>query len=573
MAPVERRERTRRARWARGRLLLALVCALPLVAAHAGDLVETRIAAIVAARIAERGPVAPELRDPGWLAQVYAPSSPGPVWFTAAGARPSVAVALSELRAAADRGLRPDDYDIDSVQRLVETSTRPGAPADAVAQADVALTTAVLHLLSDARYGRVRPQEVEPHFRAPAKHATFAAGLRDAVAADRLASAIDAAEPTLQVYARLKALLAWYRTLATQPSAPVPEVVRPRTRVVEGDAWSGVDALRERLVLLGDLAAEAPVDGRYAGEIVAAVRRFQSRHGLEPDGVVGRQTIEALNVPVAARATQIELALERLRWLPELPPGPAIVVNIPSFQLWALADASDTRGAALAMPVVVGRALRNETPVFIGAMRAVEFSPYWNVPPAILESEVLPRLARDPGYLQREDMELVPARGHGVAITAIDAAGLAALRDGTMRVRQRPGPKNALGGVKFVLPNTMDVYLHGTPEGQLFERTRRDFSHGCIRVRDPEALAAFVLRELPEWTSGAIAAAMTSGQDRWVRLPAPIPVIVFYTTAIVDAAGRAMFMADVYGHDATLLAALRRSRRQPEHASPAPSSP
>ena len=302
----------------------------------------------------------------------------------------------------------------------------------------------------------------------------------------------------------------------------------------------------------------SPMPERERLEIVAAVRRFQSRHGLEPDGVVGRQTIEALNVPVAARVTQIELALERLRWLPELPPGPAIAINIPSFQLWALADASDTRGAALAMPVVVGQALRNETPVFIGAMRAVEFSPYWNVPPAILKNEVLPRLARDPGYLQREGMELVPARGQGAAITTIDAAGLAALRDATMRVRQRPGPKNALGGVKFVLPNTMDVYLHGTPEGQLFERTRRDFSHGCIRVRDPAALAAFVLRELPEWTSGAIAAAMTSGQNRWVRLPAPIPVIVFYTTAIVDGAGRATFMADVYCQDARLLVALRR---------------
>ena len=531
---------------------------MPLVAAHAGDLVEIRIAAIVAIRVTERPPA---LRDPGWLAQVYSPSSPGPAWFTSGGPRPSVAAALSELRAAADRGLRPGDYGIAALERLIEAATRPGAPAEAVAQADVALTTAVLRLMSDARSGRVRPQDLEPNYRAPAKDARFVVGLREAVAADRLAAAIDASEPALHVYARLKAALVWYRALATRPSAPVPALPPPRTKLVEGDAWPGVAALRDRLVLLGDLAAEvpAPSDGRYAGELVAAVRRFQSRHGLEEDGIVGRQTLDALNVPVEARMTQIELALERLRWLPELPPGPAIAINIPSFRLWALADASDTRGAALSMPTVVGRALRGETPVFIGEMRAVEFSPYWNVPPSILRNEVLPRLARDPGYLQREGMELVPARGHGAAITAIDAAGLSALRDGTMRVRQRPGPKNALGGVKFVLPNTMDVYLHGTPEGQLFERTRRDFRHGCIRVRDPEALAAFVLRELPEWTPETIAAAMTSGQNRWVRLPAPIPVIVFYTTAIVDGAGRVMFMTDVYGHDARLLAALRRS--------------
>ena len=191
-------------------------------------------------------------------------------------------------------------------------------------------------------------------------------------------------------------------------------------------------------------------------------------------------------------------------------------------------------------------------------MRAVEFSPYWNVPLAILKDELLPRLARDPGYLQREGMELVPMRGNGAAIASIDAEGLAALRDGTMRLRQRPGPRNALGGVKFVLPNTMEIYLHGTPEGQLFERMRRDFSHGCIRVREPATLAAFVLQGLPEWTPEAIEAAMTSGQNRWVRLPAPVPVIVFYTTAIVDGSGRALFMADVYGHDRKLLEALRR---------------
>jgi murein L,D-transpeptidase YcbB/YkuD len=155
-------------------------------------------------------------------------------------------------------------------------------------------------------------------------------------------------------------------------------------------------------------------------------------------------------------------------------------------------------------------------------------------------------------------MELVPVRGNGAAIPSIDARGLAALRDGTMRLRQRPGPRNALGGVKFVLPNTMEIYLHGTPEGQLFERTRRDFSHGCVRVREPAALAAFVLQGLPEWTPEAIEAAMTSGQNRWVRLSAPVPVIVFYTTAIVDGSGRALFMADVYGHDRKLLEALRR---------------
>ena len=213
------------------------------------------------------------------------------------------------------------------------------------------------------------------------------------------------------------------------------------------------------------------------------------------------------------------------------------------------------------MPVVVGRAMRTETPVFIGEMRYVEFSPYWNVPPSILRNELLPRLARDPSYLDRENMEIVSVRGDGSAHAADVDAAIAALRSGEARLRQRPGPKNALGGVKFVLPNTMDIYLHATPDRQLFDRARRDFSHGCIRVREPEVLAAFVLRGRPEWTAAAIEAAMTSGVNRSVALAAPIPVVVFYTTAVVDGEGHPHFLRDVYGHDRKLLAALRGAGR------------
>jgi murein L,D-transpeptidase YcbB/YkuD len=211
------------------------------------------------------------------------------------------------------------------------------------------------------------------------------------------------------------------------------------------------------------------------------------------------------------------------------------------------------------MPVVVGKAMRSETPVFIGEMRYVEFSPYWNVPSGILRNELLPRLASDPTYLGREDMEIVSTRGDGPALAA--GAGIAALRSGDARLRQRPGPRNALGGVKFVLPNTMDIYLHATPARELFDRARRDFSHGCIRVREPGELALFVLRDRPEWTAAEIEAAMTSGVSRSVPLTSPIPVVVFYTTAIVDGEGRAHFLRDVYGHDRKLLDALRRAGR------------
>jgi len=178
-------------------------------------------------------------------------------------------------------------------------------------------------------------------------------------------------------------------------------------------------------------------------------------------------------VPIDARVRQILLSLERLRWLPDPAPGPLIAINIPSFELWGF-DAPAASRAALAMPVVVGTAMRSETPVFIGEMRSVEFNPYWNVPSGILRRELLPKIARDPAWLAREDMEIVSTRGDG-RVLAADVDGVAALRSGDARLRQRPGPQNALGGVKFVLPNTMDIYLHATPARALFSRAQRDF--------------------------------------------------------------------------------------------------
>jgi murein L,D-transpeptidase YcbB/YkuD len=505
---------------------------------------------------------AARLRDPAWLAQIYPSNGSGPVWFAPEGPRPAVASALRALRSAADRGLSPADYDAEALDRAIRATAGPDAGKEALARADVALTVNVLRLLSDLRFGRVRPQDVEPHYRAKAREASFVADLRAAVAHDRLDVLIDAAEPAFPVYARLKELLPRYRALATTPSPALPGLSGPRAKVVPGDRYPGVPALHDLLVRLGDLPRDAPrpADDRYDDALAAGVTRFQARHGLAQDGVLGRQTIAALNEPLATRVTQIELALERMRWLPEFAAGPAIAINVPSFQLWAFADARDTASATLSMPVIVGKAVQHETPIFIGEMRAVEFSPYWNVPRNILRNETLPRLARDPGYLGREDMELVSTRGDGRVLTSIDAASLEALHAGELRVRQRPGAKNALGGVKFVLPNAMEVYLHGTPARELFERTRRDFSHGCIRVQDPGALAAFVLRRKPEWTAAAIDAAMTSGRNRTVALDAPIPVVVFYTTAIVDAGGRAIFLPDVYGHDRRLLAAQRATR-------------
>jgi murein L,D-transpeptidase YcbB/YkuD len=467
---------------------------------------------------------------------------------------------LAELSAAPTHGLEAADYDVDWIGGELSTIAAGDRAPERIARADVALTVSLFRLLSDLHRGRVTPARAGFLFTGGDKPLDLAALLRGGIATGELHDAVVAAEPTFPIYRRLEDALARYRALAAMPLPPLPELPRGARKVEPGGVYAGIAAVAERLRRVGDLPANAtaPAENRYAGVLLDAVRAFQDRHGLKPDGVLGPETLAALATPLDARVRQLELSLERLRWLPELPARPLIAVNIPSFRVWAFANAREDSAAPLSMAVIVGRAVSaRRTPVFIGEMRYVEFSPYWNVPTAIQRKEIVPRLERDPGYWEREDLEAVPIGGKPGAITRLDAATMKGLETGALRVRQRPGPKNALGGVKFVLPNTMDIYLHGTPAQQLFEQTRRDFSHGCIRVADPAALAAFVLSDRPAWTNERIAAAMAAGKASSVPLTSPIPVVIFYTTAIVDATGRVLFQSDIYGYDHNLERALR----------------
>jgi murein L,D-transpeptidase YcbB/YkuD len=491
------------------------------------------------------------------LDDFYRDGDYAPQWLGGAG---SSAAMLSELAAAPSHGLDAADYDVDWLEGETKAIAAGDRTPERVARADVALTVAFFRLLSDLHRGRVSPAQAGFKLGPGEKPLDLAVLARSGMATGRWHDVVLAVEPSFPLYRRLEDALARYRTLASAPLAPLPQLP-PGTRKIEpGGAYAGVVALSDRLRLVGDLPANVPppTDDRYAGAVVDAVRAFQDRHGLHADGVLGRDTLAQLATPFSARVRQIELSLERLRWLPELPSGPLIAVNIPSFRLWAFANAHDDSAAQLTMPVIVGSAMKaRETPVFIGEMRYVEFSPYWNVPPTIQRAEIVPKLERDPGYWEREELEAVPVRGNAAPITVVDAATLEGLKSGTLRVRQRPGHKNALGGVKFVLPNTMDIYLHSTPAQQLFEQTRRDFSHGCIRVADPPALAAFVLRDQPQWTSERIVAAMAAGKTSTATLTQPLPVVLFYTTAIVDAAGRVLFQSDIYDYDRRLEQALR----------------
>ena len=539
-------------------LLVALLVAAGSAAAQVPD-ARTRDqvrALITRASLASlRRPDFATYRQP--LEAFYGPSGKAPQWLTA---NALWRAGVAELSAASDHGLEPSDYDVDWLNREFSAIAAGDLTPERVARADVALTVSLFRLLSDLHRGRVGPAGAGFKLSAGEKPLDVAALVRGSLASGNVHDAVAAAEPTFTLHRRLEDALLRYRALAATPLPPLPELPKGTRKVEPGGIYAGVAAIAERLRRVGDLPADAviPGDNRYTGALVKAVGVFQDRHGLKPDGVLGRDTLAALATPLEARVRQLELSLERLRWLPEFPAAPLIAVNIPSFRLWAFSDARDDRAAQLSMPVIVGRAVNaRKTPVFIGEMRYLEFSPYWNIPPTIQKSEIVPRLARDPAYWEKEELEAVATGGRGAAITTLDAETLAGLRKGALRVRQRPGAKNALGGVKFVLPNTMDIYLHGTPAQRLFGETRRDLSHGCIRVADPPALAAFVLGDQPEWTGERIAAAMDAGKTSTVRLKRPIPVVIFYTTAIVDSTGRVLFQSDIYDDDRKLESALR----------------
>ncbi len=515
--------------------LLALAASLALPAAAAAGLPPGAQVPALAARAAP-----PALYDEGdWLERFYGARGDAPAWTGAKAAQAASAQAL--LANAAEHGLVAADYAADGE-----------AP-----HADAHLTLAVLRYLADLHAGRLRAG-TPPAPAALLRQFDPVAALQAALANGSLAAAADAAAPQLALYRRLKAALALYRDLALEPLAPLAPLPARAKPVEPGAAYPGAPALRARLRLFGDLAAGGADEGdaTYTPALAQAVRRFQDRHGLAPDGRLGRQTLAALAVPPAVRVRQIELAMERLRWLPRPPAGPAIAINVPAYRLWAVRHAASGGAPALAMRVIVGKAALHQTPLLTDAIRFVEFNPYWNVPPSIALAEIVPALARNPGYLAGNDMEVVDRRGQAVAASA--GAAIAGLRAGSLRVRQRPGPQNALGAVKFGMSNSMNIYLHSTPARTLFKAARRDFSHGCIRVEDPAALAAFVLEGLPEWTADDIAAAMAPGPNRTVRLPAPVPVIIFYATAMVDRDGRLLFPSDVYQLDAPLAEALAR---------------
>jgi murein L,D-transpeptidase YcbB/YkuD len=507
--------------------------------------------ATIAARVREAEhpwlsrPRFPSFRDE--LEGLYAPRAYAPLWLDAATPTDAAAEAIGALADAGEKGLEPGDYDVarlDGERRAL----RAGAAAspERLALFDVALSVELLRLISDLHIGRANPRSADFVRDVEARKTELPPLVLEAVRAGRVREVVSEVEPDFFDYRRLLGALAGYRALASDPGV-APVALAPTLR--PGEALADAGALASFLTALGDLPPDADVaHDRYEGALVAAVERFQRRHGLEPDGVIGDETARALAVPPALRVRQMQLALERYRWIPEVGEQRFVFVNVPAFELHAFDAMDPPEGPALSMRVVAGRAGRTPTPVLAAALKNVAFSPYWNVPRSIVEGEMLPKILRDPGYLAAEEMEIVADR----SVLPDGPESIAKLAADEARLRQRPGPKNALGRVKFLFPNAHDVYLHDTPARTLFQRSRRDFSHGCVRVEQPDALVRWVLRDQPEWTPERITEALAGTDEQWVRVRSPILVLLFYATVQVRDDGSVWFYEDLYGHDAAL---------------------
>ncbi len=502
-----------------------------------------------------------------WLVASSSTIADESIWFE--GSRPSSQAhyAIGLLVAAASHGMDPEDYEAAILKQVFEQAQQgPNPEPIAIAQLEQKLNLAMQSYLGDLHRGHVDPRQFHFNF-TPARRAGFdsASYLREAVQKRRLREAVTELEPRVALYSQLRKALLEYRKLVDHPAwrEPLPPLPartgRASTALEENQAYAGLPLLTERLIAVGDLPPLQPAPTLYEGALVDGVKSFQRRHGLPAQGVLGPATLAQLQVKPQVRVRQIELTLERLRWTPLLQAPRMIVINVPEFVLRAYEVSNENISLKLEMNVIVGKSLDTRTPLFDADMRYIEFSPYWNVPPSIARAEIVPKLRRDPAYLEREGFEFISTSGPQVN-RKVSPSLLDAVLAGTQRIRQRPGPHNVLGDIKFVFPNSEHIFLHHTQAEQLFKRNRRDFSHGCIRVEDPVGLAKFVLEPVPQWTELRIREAMGKGQSATLRLEHPVHVLIAYGTTLVRD-GQIYFLDDIYGYDRQLDEALRQRSR------------
>lgn len=480
-----------------------------------------------------------------------------PAWTHINGPTADARELMRAIGEAPSQGLSLEQYDYERLKAAMDKLSpelrlgAAGKPAE-MAALDIELTRNFLKHGSHLYGGQVNPLQLPADWHVKPRRRDMVKVLNEAIARHRVENALESLVPPTPQYAALRKALIQHRQLQERGGwAEIP--AGPALK--RGSSGARVEALQNRLAASGDLGSHPA--GRFDRSTEGAVRRFEARHGLEPDGVVGTADLHELNLPVSHRIRQIELNMERWRWVSDsLLSGRYVMVNIPNYSLQVVENGN----TALAMRVVVGKDF-SRTPMFTDEISYLVFNPVWNVPSSIATQEILAEAQQDPSYLQRNNMRVFENETNEateVNPADIDWSSMSP-EDFRYAIRQDPGPDNPVGHVKFMCPNQFNVYLHDTPAGQLFSARERTFSHGCIRVEKPVDLAAYLLQD-KGWGPDRIVAEFVTAENTSIKVPQPVPVHIFYWTAFFDERGALQFRDDVYNFDELLDRSLRRTR-------------
>ena len=498
------------------------------------------------------------LYSPSMLARFYERRNFQPAWSGDEGLFTHAEFLLEAIEEVNSQGLVPEFYHLESIKTMIEQvygehMIPPLYNSEALAELDLLLTDVFLMLGCRFSAGCVNPLTLEIEWFANRVDLDVDLLLEDALKENSIQETLHELLPSQKGYSELRQNLIYYREIAANGGWPrIPDNVVLKKGVENNHVF----ALKKRLAASGDLEHYKKEEKDiFNDDLRHIVKRFQRRHGLNPDGIVGLLTRKALNIPASTRVRQIEVNLERLRWSARKLGHRYIIVNIADFRL----DVIEHGRTLMSMAVVVGKPYWY-TPILSEKMTHIILNPSWNIPSSISKEEILPKIKSNSDYLEKQDIKILTSWAHAAEEIAPETINWSDMNEDNLifKFRQEPGPLNPLGRIKFLFPNRFEVYMHDTPARELFSRNVRALSHGCIRISRPIDLAEYLLKGIPDWTHEKIQATIKAGKEHWMRIPQPIDVHMLYLTAWVDEEGILQFRDDVYGRDERLDRALQK---------------